>query len=288
MRYYQLAGSDGRRLAVDDGDGIADLTAMKPTLETFGDLVGAATITDVGADEVADRLAADAPRLEETTLEEATVPVDAGEVWAAGVTYEISEAAREEESTMPEMYLDVYDNERPEIFFKATPSRTVGPSEAVGIRADSEWDVPEPELGIVLAGEEIVGYTIGNDMSSRSIEGENPLYLPQAKVYDRCCSLGPCVRSAESIADPHDLEMWMEIRRGEETLYEDATNTGEMARTVEELADYYTKHNTVPEQSVLLTGTSLVPENEFTLREGDIVEIGIESIGTLSNPVTQV
>lgn len=288
MRYYQLAGSDGRRLAVEDETGLADLTAVKPTLSTFGDLVGAATITDVGADDVAARLAEDAPRLEEAALEEVTVPIDAGEVWAAGVTYEISEAAREEESTMPEMYLDVYDNERPEIFFKSTPSRTVGPDEAVGIRADSEWDVPEPELGIVLAGEEIAGYTIGNDMSSRSIEGENPLYLPQAKVYDRCCSLGPCVRSADSIEDPHDLEMWMEIRRGEETLYEEATNTGEMARTVEELVEYYTKHNTVPDRSVLLTGTSLVPDNEFTLREGDVVEIGIESIGTLSNPVTQV
>ena len=289
MRYYQLAGSDGRRLVVDDGEGIADLTAVKPTLDSFGDLADAASIAGVEADEVTARLAKEAPRLGEATVEEAaTVPVDAGEVWAAGVTYEISEAAREEESTMPEMYLDVYDNERPEIFFKATPSRTVGPSEAVGIRADSEWDVPEPELGIVLSGEEIVGYTIGNDMSSRSIEGENPLYLPQAKVYDRCCSIGPCVRSAASIEDPHDLEMWMEIRRGEETLYEEATNTGEMARTVEELVEYYTKHNPVPDQSVLLTGTSLVPENDFTLREGDVVEIGIESIGTLSNPVTQV
>ncbi|ELZ63363.1 2-keto-3-deoxyxylonate dehydratase, partial [Haloferax prahovense DSM 18310] len=126
---------------------------------------------------------------------------------------------------MPDMYYDVYDADRPEIFFKATPSRTVEPGDAIGVRDDSQWDVPEPELGIVLRRGEIVGYTVGNDVSSRSIEGENPLYLPQAKVYDRCCSLGPCVVTPDDIDDPHELEMSMTIERDGEVVYDDATNT---------------------------------------------------------------
>ncbi len=125
-------------------------------------------------------------------------------------------------------------------------------------------------------------------MSSRSIEGENPLYLPQAKVYDKCCSIGPCVRSADSIEDPHDLEMWMTISRDGEVLYDDATNTGKMVRSVEELVDCYTAHNAVPDVAVLLTGTSLVPDESFTLEEGDEIEIGLEGIGTLSNTVVEV
>jgi 2-dehydro-3-deoxy-D-arabinonate dehydratase len=184
------------------------------------------------------------------------------------------------------MYLDVYDAERPEIFFKSTPTRTVGPDEAVGIRADSDWDVPEPELAIVLYEGDIVGYTVGNDMSSRSIEGENPLYLPQAKVYDRCCSVGPAV--VTDIEDPHSLALSMSIHRDGDRVYHGETNTSEMKRTCEELVSYYTAHNAVPELSVLLTGTSLVPDDDFTLQEGDQVSINIESIGTLNNSVTVV
>jgi 2-dehydro-3-deoxy-D-arabinonate dehydratase len=207
-------------------------------------------------------------------------------VWAAGVTYEISEQARRQESTMPEIYLDVYDADRPEIFFKSTPSRTVGPGEQVGIRADSEWDVPEPELGVVLYEGETVGYTVGNDMSSRSLEGQNPLYLPQAKVYDRCCSLGPSV--VTDIEDPHSLALSMSIHRDGESVYSGETNTEEMIRSCEELVSCYRDHNAVPEVAVLLTGTSLVPEDGFTLQEGDRVEIDIEEIGRLHNVVTTV
>ncbi|WP_121740877.1 fumarylacetoacetate hydrolase family protein [Natronorubrum halophilum] len=290
MRYYQLREGKSPRLAVETAGSLYDLTAATPQLRTFEDLLRASTITDHTVDRIADRLLEDASVLPNDALEEDApeAPVSSGEVWAAGVTYRISEEARKAESSMPDMYLDVYESDRPEVFFKATPNRTVGPNEGVGIRADSEWDVPEPELGVVLFEGDIVGYTIGNDMSSRSIEGENPLYLPQAKVYDRCCAIGPCVRSADSLEDPHDLEMWMTISRDGEVLYDESTNTGKMVRSVEELVDCYVEHNAVPDVSVLLTGTSLVPEEGFTLHEGDEVEIGLEEIGTLSNTVVEV
>ena len=270
---------------METDDGTYDLTAVKPDLTSFDDLARAATVTDAGVDEVAERLLDRAPATEEEGPPLAPV---ADEVWAAGVTYAISEQAREAESGMPDMYLDVYEAERPEVFFKATPGRTVGPGEAVGVREDAEWNVPEPELGVVLHRGDIVGYTVGNDVSSRDIEGANPLYLPQAKVYDRCCSLGPCVVSAESVGDPHDLEMSMTIGRDGEQVFEGSTSTAEMVRTCEELVSYYTRHNAVPERAVLLTGTSIVPPDEFTLREGDSVGIDIEGIGTLENDVVTV
>ena len=290
MRYYQLYRDRRPRLAVEASETLYDLTAANSQLRTFEELLSAASVTDNSIDAVAEQLINDAAELEidSTEGEALAAPVSSGEVWAAGVTYQISEEARQSESSMPDMYIDVYESDRPEVFFKATPERTVGPAEQVGIRADSEWDVPEPELGVVLSDDDIVGYTIGNDMSSRSIEGSNPLYLPQAKVYDRCCAVGPCVRSASSIEDPHDLEIWMTISRNQEVLYEEATNTSKMVRSVDELVDYYTNHNAVPDVSVLLTGTSLVPDDDFTLHEGDLIEIGIEGIGTLSNTVIEV
>ncbi|WP_336339537.1 fumarylacetoacetate hydrolase family protein [Haloarcula brevis] len=287
MRYYQLRDGNSQRLAVATDDGAYDLTSVKPQLRTFRDLLKAASIADTAPDRVSARHLDDADPVSEERLDaDAIDPVGADEVWAAGVTYQISEEARKDESDMPEMYLNVYDAERPEIFFKSTPNRTVGPDEDVGIRADSEWDVPEPELGIVLYEGDIVGYTIGNDMSSRSIEGENPLYLPQAKVYDRCCSVGPTV--VTDIEDPHSLSLSMTIHRNGECLYSGETNTSEMDRTCEGLVSTYTAHNAVPELSVLLTGTCLVPDDDFTLQEGDEVAISIEDIGTLKNSVTVV
>ena len=288
MRYYRLpAEAGGSRLVARDGDDVYDLTAADPDLRSVGDLARLAAGADGGLDAAADRLDA-ADDASSADLGTAGLPLVAEEVWAAGVTYRISEEARMEESSMPDIYYEVYRADRPEIFFKATPGRTVGPAEDVGIRADSTWDVPEPELGVVLHEGEIVGYTVGNDMSSRAIEGENPLYLPQAKVYDRCCSLGPCVASPETVGDPHDLDMRIEIDRDGETVFDDATSTGEMVRTCEELVGYLTRHNVIPETTVLLTGTSLVPPDEFTLHEGDVVRIEIENVGTLENPVREV
>ncbi|GAD53301.1 fumarylacetoacetate hydrolase family protein [Halarchaeum acidiphilum MH1-52-1] len=289
MRYQQIARGAERHLVAETTDQHYDLTAAKPELESFRDLARAASVTDETIDEIARGALDDASELDaETVADERLLPVAPEEVWAAGVTYEISEQARQEESDTPDMYVDVYDAERPEVFFKATPSRTVGPDEDVGVRADSQWNVPEPELGIVLYRGDIVGYTVGNDVSSRDIEGENPLYLPQAKVYDRCCSLGPCVASTDDIPDPHDLSMSMSITRDGEEVYTGETSTIQMVRTCEELADYYTRHNAVPELAVLLTGTSIVPSDDFDLAAGDEVAIDIEGIGTLTNGVRTV
>ncbi|MFW5937902.1 MAG: fumarylacetoacetate hydrolase family protein [Halanaeroarchaeum sp.] len=287
MRYFRAEPDGDVRLFADAGDATYDLTAVKPRLRTFRDLAAAADVANVGVDALAADLVDDAPAVE-FDQHDAAVPLTPEEVWAAGVTYEISEQAREEESGMADVYLDVYDAQRPEIFFKATPSRTVGPGESIGVRGDSDWNVPEPELGLVLYDGDVVGYTVGNDVSSRAIEGQNPLYLPQAKVYDRCCSIGPCVVGTDGVDDPHDLDMSMRITRAGETVYDDATSTAEMARTCEELADYWQAHNAVPELGVLLTGTSLVPEGEFTLQPDDEVRIEIEGIGELRNPVVEV
>lgn len=289
MRYYRLPTDTGSRLVAHDGQEAYDLSTARDILTSFSDLASVAAVVDADVDEVADRLIGDAALVDpETVTAEAKLPVIPDEVWAAGVTYEISGDAREEESGRPDIYQSVYENDRPELFFKATPSRTVGPEDCVGIRTDSEWDVPEPELGVVLYRGTIVGYTVGNDVSSRSLEGENPLYLPQAKVYDKCCALGPCVTSAGSIDDPHDLEMAMTIERDDDPVYDDAASTSKMVRTCEELTSYLTRCNAVPEVAVLLTGTCLVPPDEFTLQEGDRTVIEIEDIGTLTNVVETV
>ena len=286
MRYSRVTRADEERLVVSDGDATYDLTSAPDGPSTVVELL-ASDETRHGLDEAADAYLDDAEEIEFDD-DEVVLPVEPPEVWASGVTYQISEEARQEESDKPDVYIDVYESERPEVFFKATPSRTVGPNDHVGIRGDSDWDTPEPELAVVLYEGDIVGFTIGNDMSSRSIEGENPLYLPQAKVYDRCAALGPCVASAGEVDDPHDLDMTMQTHRDGEVVYEGETNTGEMVRTCEELSDYLSRHNVIPDLTVLMTGTALVPEGDFTLHEGDLVEIEIEDIGTLKNPVTTV
>lgn len=288
MRYYRLPTGNEYRLVAVDGDAAYDLTALKPRLDSFSDLAAAANITDTGIDNLASDLTDSAPTVRRESLSEATLPMTPEEVWAAGVTYEISEEARETESGIPEIYLQAYEADRPEIFFKATPSRTVGPGDAIGVRSDSSWNVPEPELGIVLYDGSIIGYTIGNDVSSRAIEGENPLYLPQAKVYNRCCSIGPCVASVETVGDPHKLTMSMQISRNGEVIYDEQTSTGCMTRTCEELVDYWREHDVVSELSVLLTGTSLVPDDGFTLQVDDEVRIEIGGIGELINSVVEV
>ena len=265
-----------------------DLTAARPSVTAFEDLAYVANVSDQTIDQVAVDLLGEAETISIPGETSVGIPTLVDEVWAAGVTYEISEQAREAESGMPEIYLDVYGAERPEVFFKATWDRVVAPGDSVGVRGDSDWNVPEPELGIVLYEGEIVGYTIGNDVSSRSIEGQNPLYLPQAKVYDRCCALGPCVATPETVEDPHELTMTMTVERDGETIYEGETSTSEMVRTCEELVSYLNRHNSVPESAVPLTGTSLVPEEGFSLTPADEVHIDIDNIGHLANDVTTV
>jgi 2-dehydro-3-deoxy-D-arabinonate dehydratase len=215
-------------------------------------------------------------------------PIGSQEVWAAGVTYFRSRDARMEESKVAgggNFYDRVYHAARPELFFKATPHRVVGPGAEVAIRSDASWSVPEPELVLFISpGGKIAGYTIGNDMSSRDIEGENPLYLPQAKVYDRSCALGPCLLISDE-ALPSSTGISIEIRREGSVEFSGATTLKEMKRTPEELARYLYHSSSFPFGCFLFTGTGIVPPDSFTLRHGDKISITIPPIGTLSNVV---
>jgi 2-dehydro-3-deoxy-D-arabinonate dehydratase len=215
-------------------------------------------------------------------------PLDSQEVWGAGVTYEQSRAGRIEESTEAGVYDRVYIARRPEVFFKATAQRVVGDGEPIGVRADSPWNTPEPELGLVLnAAGEIFGYVVGDDVSSRSIEGENPLYLSQAKVYDRSCALGPGIVPVwEAPAPPFDISL--RVSRGDSVAFEGSTSTARITRRFEDLAGWLMAALTFPVGAVLLTGTGIVPDESFSLRPGDVVTIDIPRIGTLTNPVILV
>ena len=216
-------------------------------------------------------------------------PIESQEAWAAGVTYKRSQEARKVEAGGADFYDRIYASERPEIFLKATRSRTVGPGGDVGIRSDSRWNVPEPELALVLNRHlDIVGFTIGNDMSSRDIEGENPLYLPQAKVYDRCLGLGPYIVTMDAVPDPLNLDVHLRIFRAANVAFEGSTATGQLNRTLSELCSYLGRCNSYPAGAILLTGTGIVPPDEFTLAPNDMVSIRIEGIGELTNTVTTV
>jgi len=222
------------------------------------------------------------------SLQDVLAPIGNQEVWAAGVTYYRSRDARMEESKSAgggDFYDRVYSAGRPELFFKATPHRVVGPGAKVAIRSDASWSVPEPELVLfVTPGGKIAGYTIGNDMSSRDIEGENPLYLPQAKVYDRSCALGPCLLVSE-VPLPASTVIKIEIRRDGQTAFSGATTLKEMKRNPEELVRYLYHSSTFPSGCFLFTGTGIVPPDSFTLHPGDEITITIPPIGTLSNVV---
>ena len=208
------------------------------------------------------------------------------EVWAAGVTYERSRDAREEESDVADVYGKVYDAARPELFFKSVPWKVVTDSVPIGIREDSALNVPEPEVAVLVnAFAEIVGYTICNDVSSRSIEGENPLYLPQAKVYWHSCSIAASVRPAWEVTSPDALDITAEIRRDGASVWNARGTTAKMRRSFDDLVSYTFSADDFPDGLVLSTGTMLVPEMDVTLREGDEVEITIAELGTLVNPV---
>jgi 2-dehydro-3-deoxy-D-arabinonate dehydratase len=215
-------------------------------------------------------------------------PIGSQEVWAAGVTYYRSRDARMEESKEGgggDFYAKVYEAERPELFFKANPFRVRGPGQPLRIRRDARWSVPEPELALVVSSAGTVeGFTIGNDMSSRDIEGENPLYLPQAKVYDACCGLGPCVLVSEG-AIVSERHIGVEIRREGASVFEGSTSLLRLKRRPEELVAWLFRESSFPHGCLLLTGTGIVPPNDFTLEPGDVVSITVEGIGTLRNPV---
>ena len=215
-------------------------------------------------------------------------PVDGRtEVWASGVTYERSRAGRVEESVQASVYELVYDAPRPELFLKSVAWRVVTDGEPVAVRADSEVDVPEPELAVVAnSAGEIVGYTVCNDVSSRSIEGENPLYIPQAKIFSGCCALATGIRPAWEV-DTADLAITMKVVRDGATAFEGETSTARLHRTLEELVEVLYAPTDFPDGAILSTGTGIVPELSFSLAEGDVVEIDIAQVGTLTNPVVR-
>jgi 2-dehydro-3-deoxy-D-arabinonate dehydratase len=268
------------------------LTARGPVLEVNGGYQRLADPCDalVNHVELADYLRAMAaaspgePRLDEPLL----APIGAQEVWAAGVTYLRSRAARMAESHDTgggDFYDRVYEAARPELFFKAAGWRVRGHGEAVRIRDDASWSVPEPELALyVNARGEIVGYTIGNDMSARDLEGENPLYLPQAKIYDGSCALGPAVLVRDTPLPP-DTSIELAINRSGKVVYAGSTNLSQMRRSPAELVDWLYRATSFPRGCVLLTGTGIVPPDDFTLQPGDEIRIAIEPVGTLVNPV---
>jgi 2-dehydro-3-deoxy-D-arabinonate dehydratase len=282
---YTTADNPAPQIGYVDGDFVFSLA----------DVDGAATITALlqlsaaemeGATNAAREMPGAAIPFDDITL---LPPLDEQEVWASGVTYSRSRDARMEESTQKDVYDLVYEANRPELFLKATPSRVSGSGEAVAIRGDSTWDVPEPELVLVLnVRGEIVGYTVGNDVSSRSIEGENPLYLPQAKVYAQCAGLGPWITLASEVKNPNALPIRLVIERGGVTHFEGETSTGQIHRTFADLTSYLFRHNRFPEGVFLMTGTGIIPPAEFTLEDGDVVKITIEGVGTLHNPVIRL
>ena len=281
-RFRPDSGAEPRIGAVIAGERIVDLTH-----------VGVSSMSDVldRADPAAHlrllRGSEDGVALSEVVL---LPPVEHHEVWAAGVTYLRSKSARMEESDFSATAYDrVYDADRPEIFFKSLGAKVVGPDEHVGIRKDARWSVPEPELALVMnAHGRLVGCTVGNDMSSRDIEGENLLYLPQAKVYDRSCSLGPWITL---VADDDVIRQWtiaVAIRRGGETVFAGETGIDQIKRTFADLIDHLWRSQHFPHGVVLLTGTGVVPDESFTLAANDHVTITISGIGTLENTVAVV
>jgi len=216
-------------------------------------------------------------------------PIDQQEVWAAGVTYKRSQVARMEESETGASHYDrVYTADRPELFFKGMASRVSGPGESVRVRSDSNWSVPEPEFTLAInpAGR-IVGYTIGNDMSARDIEGENPLYLPQAKVYRQCAAMGPSILLATEPLDLDSTEITLTITRDGSEYFTGKTALSQMARTFDDLASWLYREDDFPNGVLMMTGTGIVPEDDMTLEDGDIVSIEVSGIGTLTNPVVK-
>ena len=275
---YRIRVADGSpRLAVGDvGSGPSSLLPPSSSLD--------AILAD-GGPSLEDALAASGEPVPPGM--ERLAPVESQEIWAAGVTYRRSRDARFEESVEPSPYDRVYEAERPELFHKSPGWRAVGDGAPIGVRADSDWNVPEPELALVLdASMGIVGYTIGDDVSSRTIEGENTLYLPQAKTYDRSCALGPAIVPASEVSPPFGIRM--EIVRGGEPVFDDAIATDAMARSFDDLTSHLGRALAFPVGVVLLTGTGIVPDPPFTLLPDDLVRVTIDGLGILSNPVVRV
>jgi 2-dehydro-3-deoxy-D-arabinonate dehydratase len=296
MQIVQFAVPErGRRLGIIEGDGVIDITA--PGLPDPLSLVQRACQAGAALGEVAaEALEASAgerlalveldrpPALEVPHL---LAPIDPPEVWGAGITYQRT-ATRYDERATETIYTRVYDADRPELFFKATAARCVGPNAPIAMRADSAQTATEPEMAVLLGPTgEVLALLCCNDVTARDIEYENPLYLPQAKIYAGSCAIGPYLTTPDEVPGPHELEITCTIERGGER-WQGSTHTGRMKRTVQELASWLTRHNPIPAGTVLTTGTGIVPPEEWCLQEGDSVTIEIEGVGRLSNPVRKL
>lgn len=293
IRYHQPAADAG--LGILRGETVHDISHCFPSLASFfrdsvNDVAGVIAAAERAADDTTRRFSAsDLDNAPTSAAPHWLPPLDEQEVWAAGVTYIRSREARQEEaSDGGDVYARVYDAPRPEIFYKANAKNTVGHLDNVGIRSDSAWNVPEPELGLVInPAMELLGFTIGNDMSSRDIEGANPLYLPQAKLYTASCALGPGILLAPS-DQWLDTIIRLDISRKGETVFSGAISTDQIKRSIAELIDYLGRSNSYAQGVFLLTGTGIVPPADFTLMPGDEVRIGIDGIGALRNWVIEV
>jgi 2-dehydro-3-deoxy-D-arabinonate dehydratase len=286
----------GPRLGLLGGEKVHDLTATSEShFATLAALLQASVANPMGTLLQGVALSglpvhtyADLDRVPAPDVPHLLPPVDEQEVWAAGVTYAWSREARVREAKSKEVYVQVYEAERPELFFKSLGQKAVGPNDWIGLRGDSQWNVPEPELALVLNPQmRIVGYTVGNDVSSRDIEGENPLYLPQAKIYRHSCALGPVITLADEV-DGHCLDIQLTIYRGGAPVFQGGTNTSKIHRSLTELAGHLGRYDDFFSGAVLLTGTGVVPGDEFTLQDKDEVIIEIEGIGVLRNTVRQM
>lgn len=281
MQLARYQGTDGPAVGRLDQDQLIPLDLSQ---------IGCSCLADIlESQDPASLVAAAEQRDGAQALDQVTLlaPIDRQEVWAAGVTYKRSQTARMEESeTSASCYDLVYEADRPEIFFKATPARVSGPSDDVRIRWDSHWNVPEPELTLVVnSRQDLVGFTIGNDMSSRDIEGENPLYLPQAKLYDQAAALGPCITLKNTMPPLDQIGIQLSIERDGAVAFAGTTDSGQLARSFEDLIGYLCREQTFADGVFLMTGTGIVPDSDFTLEAGDLVQISIDGIGRLSNRV---
>jgi len=285
MKIYQI----GKKVFVEDGKKVKDITKLRPSIKSSIDLIKVALGNNLTVSEylknTIDTNEGNAPQ--GTVLSNPRIPIDSPETWAFGVTYEDSMKERQAESDTPDVYGKVYVADRPEAFFKSTLARLKGPNDKVGIREDSTWDVPEPELTFIVFHGKIVGFTVGNDMSSRSIEGENPLYIPQAKIFNNSAAIGPCWVPIE-LLDYNNLQVEMIIKRNSKEVFSGSGNTNLMKRKCEELNEWLHRSNDIPDGTTVMTGTGTIPPEDFTLHSGDEISISIENIGTLTNTVIEV